>query len=108
MVFFIPSTDDVFVKSISIQTYTLEYIEIATQNYKTLIGEGGFGSVYRGTVPDGQEVAVKVRSATSTQGTREFENEVKKSIHKSHLRILHLWPQYMLRICRLITIFIYL
>ena len=69
--------DDIILKSISIENFTLEYIEAATQNYKTLIGEGGFGSVYRGTLPDGQEVAVKVRSATSTQGTREFNNEVK-------------------------------
>ncbi|GMP31127.1 hypothetical protein CsSME_00005470 [Camellia sinensis var. sinensis] len=50
--------------------------ETATQKYKTRIGEGGFGSVYRGTLTDGQEVAVKVRSATSTQGTREFNNEL--------------------------------
>ncbi|KAF5958360.1 hypothetical protein HYC85_005585 [Camellia sinensis] len=50
--------------------------ETATQKYKTMIGEGGFGSVYRGTLTDGQEVAVKVRSATSTQGTREFNNEL--------------------------------
>ncbi|PKI42079.1 hypothetical protein CRG98_037532 [Punica granatum] len=75
-VFAIPSTDDFVVKSISIQTFSLEYIEASTQKYKTLIGEGGFGSVYRGTLTDGQEVAVKVRSATSTQGTREFENEL--------------------------------
>lgn len=66
-------------KSICIQTFTLVDIEAATQNYKTSIGEGGFGSVYRGTLLDGQEVAVKVRSATSTQGTREFENEVQLS-----------------------------
>lgn len=76
IIFSLPSIDDVAIKSISIETFTLEYIEAATEKYKTLIGEGGFGSVYRGTLPDGQEVAVKVRSATSTQGTREFENEV--------------------------------
>ncbi|KAE9449528.1 hypothetical protein C3L33_18582, partial [Rhododendron williamsianum] len=40
--------DDLFVKSISIENFTLESIEAATQNYKTLIGEGGFGAVYRG------------------------------------------------------------
>lgn len=83
MIFSLPSSkDDFFIKSLSfrtesVQTFSLEYIEAATENYKTLIGEGGFGSVYRGTLGDGQEVAVKVRSATSTQGTREFDNEVK-------------------------------
>ncbi|KAL2499510.1 Leucine-rich repeat protein kinase family protein [Abeliophyllum distichum] len=75
-VYAIPSMDNIGMKSIAIQIFTLEYIEIATEKYKTMIGEGGFGSVYRGTLPDGQEVAVKVRSATSTQGTREFDNEL--------------------------------
>lgn len=74
-------------KSVSIQTFTLEYIESATQNYKTLIGEGGFGSVYRGTLDDGQDVAVKVRSATSTQGTREFDNEVQQGLFSHN----HMW-----------------
>ncbi|KAM0976002.1 hypothetical protein EV1_018732 [Malus domestica] len=76
LIFSLPSMDDLVMKSISIETFTLEYIEDATQRYKTLIGEGGFGSVFRCTLIDGQEVAVKVRSATSTQGTREFENEL--------------------------------
>ncbi|PKA45608.1 putative protein phosphatase 2C 55 [Apostasia shenzhenica] len=64
------------IKSPDVKTYTLEYIKKATSCYQTLIGEGGFGAVYRGTLPHGQEVAVKVRSATSVQGTREFDNEV--------------------------------
>lgn len=75
LVFSIHSMDDP-VKSIAVQTFSLQYLEAATQQYKTLIGEGGFGSVYRGTLPDGQEVAVKVWSSTSSQGTREFENEL--------------------------------
>nr|ADB97921.2 symbiosis receptor kinase SymRK [Arachis hypogaea] len=76
LIFSLPSKDDFFIKSVSIQAFTLEYIEEATEKYKTLIGEGGFGPVYRGMLDDGQEVAVKVRSATSTQGTREFDNEL--------------------------------
>ncbi|KAK6125380.1 hypothetical protein DH2020_040876 [Rehmannia glutinosa] len=75
-IYSVASTENVVTKSISIQSFTLRYIETATERYKTLIGEGGFGSVYRGTLPDGQEVAVKVRSATSTQGIREFDNEL--------------------------------
>ncbi|KAK9110953.1 hypothetical protein Scep_018472 [Stephania cephalantha] len=75
-IFSLPSTDDLCFKSECTQNFTLQCLEFATRKYDTLIGEGGFGSVYRGTLPDGQEVAVKVGSATSTQGTREFENEL--------------------------------
>lgn len=60
----------------AVQQLSLKSIQTATGNFKTLIGEGGFGAVYRGTLAHGQEVAVKVRSSSSTQGTREFNNEV--------------------------------
>jgi len=60
----------------AVHPFFLKSIQTATGNFKTLIGEGGFGAVYRGTLPHGQEVAVKVRSSSSTQGTREFNSEL--------------------------------
>jgi len=44
----------------AVHPFSLKSIQTATGNFKTLIGEGGFGAVYRGTLPHGQEVAVKV------------------------------------------------
>ncbi|XP_012090359.2 receptor-like serine/threonine-protein kinase At4g25390 [Jatropha curcas] len=40
------------------------------------LGQGGFGSVFRGTLPNGQLVAVKVMDSGSLQGEREFQNEL--------------------------------
>lgn len=41
------------------------------------IGQGGFGSVFKGTLPSGQEIAVKLMDASgSLQGEREFHNEL--------------------------------
>lgn len=41
-----------------------------------LLGQGGFGKVYKGTLEGGNEVAVKRLSKGSGQGTLEFRNEV--------------------------------
>lgn len=41
-----------------------------------VIGAGGFGKVYRATLPDGTGVAVKRASAESRQGAREFRTEI--------------------------------
>ncbi|CAA6665674.1 unnamed protein product [Spirodela intermedia] len=40
------------------------------------IGEGGFGPVYKGVLPDGSMIAVKQLSSKSKQGNREFLNEI--------------------------------
>ncbi|KAB2044189.1 hypothetical protein ES319_D01G072900v1 [Gossypium barbadense] len=55
------------------------------------LGQGGFGPVYKGTLADGQEIAVKRLSKSSRQGLNEFKNEVKliaKLQHRNLVRLL--------------------
>ncbi|KAK8675624.1 hypothetical protein V6N13_033689 [Hibiscus sabdariffa] len=59
-------------------TFTLKQIKVATNDFDPAykIGEGGFGPVYEGQLPDGTKIAVKQLSSKSRQGNREFLNEI--------------------------------
>ncbi|GAU24781.1 hypothetical protein TSUD_356110 [Trifolium subterraneum] len=48
-----------------------------TDNFKTIIGEGGFGKVYLGSLQDQTRVAVKRLSPSSVQGYKEFQSEAR-------------------------------
>ena len=52
-----------------------------------LLGEGGFGRVYRGRLASGEAVAVKRLTAGGQQGDREFvvEVEMLSRLHHRHL-----------------------
>ncbi|KAJ6351598.1 hypothetical protein OIU78_007500 [Salix suchowensis] len=54
---------------------------------QNIIGEGGFGCVYKGCMADGKVVAVKQLKAGSGQGDREFKAEVEiiSRVHHRHL-----------------------
>ncbi|XP_076925938.1 putative receptor-like serine/threonine-protein kinase At4g34500 [Bidens hawaiensis] len=58
--------------------YGLNEIEIATSNFavENVIGEGGYGVVYRGVVRDGSVVAVKNLLNNKGQAEKEFKVEV--------------------------------
>ncbi|XP_042060119.1 probable LRR receptor-like serine/threonine-protein kinase At1g07650 [Salvia splendens] len=74
------STTDKELRGLDIQTgiFTLRQIKSATNNFDPAnkIGEGGFGSVFKGLLSDGTIIAVKQLSSKSKQGTREFVNEI--------------------------------
>ncbi|KAJ4823218.1 G-type lectin S-receptor-like serine/threonine-protein kinase SD1-1 [Turnera subulata] len=64
----------------------------ATQNFssKNKLGKGGFGTVYKGTLSDGQEIAVKRLSINSRQGLEEFINEVMLIVKLQHRNLVKL------------------
>ncbi|KAE8783099.1 hypothetical protein D1007_43477 [Hordeum vulgare] len=73
--------------------FTLETLAAATGGFSEAnkLGEGGFGHVYKGSLPGGDEVAVKRLSRSSGQGCEEFKNEViliSKLQHRNLVRIL--------------------
>nr|CAB3454603.1 unnamed protein product [Digitaria exilis] len=80
-------------KSHELKVYTLDRIKAATSNFSdsNKLGEGGFGPVYMGILPGGEEVAVKRLCRNSGQGLEEFKNEViliAKLQHRNLVRLL--------------------
>nr|TKW31361.1 hypothetical protein SEVIR_2G100400v2 [Setaria viridis] len=53
-------------------------LKLATDNFspQNILGEGGYGPVYKGTLTDGRVIAVKQLSQSSHQGKRQFVAEV--------------------------------
>ncbi|KAL8475742.1 hypothetical protein ACS0TY_028414 [Phlomoides rotata] len=72
---------------------TFATIVAATNNFSrdNMIGKGGFGPVYKGILPSGEEIAIKRLSTTSGQGLEEFRNEaiyIAKLQHTNLVRLL--------------------
>ncbi|XP_076958347.1 cysteine-rich receptor-like protein kinase 15 [Bidens hawaiensis] len=73
--------------------YDFRTVKAATDDFsqENKLGVGGFGAVYKGTLGDGREVAVKRFSKDSGQGDLEFKNEVvlvAKLQHRNLVRLL--------------------
>ncbi|KAG0614661.1 hypothetical protein M758_6G194000 [Ceratodon purpureus] len=70
------------------KAFSFAQIAAFTNNFKRKIGSGGFGPVYYGRLPGGQEVAVKVADSSSHQGAAEFHNEVELMSRVHHRNLV--------------------
>lgn len=76
----------------SAKTFSLAEMERATNRFheSEVIGEGGFGRVYQGTLEDGSKVAIKVLKRQDHQGGREFLAEVEMLSRLHHRNLVKL------------------
>ncbi|PWA46817.1 hypothetical protein CTI12_AA505060 [Artemisia annua] len=72
--------------------FTFADLELATGGFSraNFLAEGGFGSVHRGVLNDGQVVAVKQHKLASTQGDQEFCSEVEVLSCAQHRNVVML------------------
>ncbi|XP_044337551.1 inactive protein kinase SELMODRAFT_444075 [Triticum aestivum] len=72
--------------------YPFSEIQSATADFSSenLVGEGGFGHVYKGRLKDGQVIAAKLRKEASSQGYTEFFSEVQVLSFARHRNIVML------------------
>ncbi|XP_022717102.1 LEAF RUST 10 DISEASE-RESISTANCE LOCUS RECEPTOR-LIKE PROTEIN KINASE-like 2.1 [Durio zibethinus] len=69
--------------------YRYSDIKTMTNSFRDKLGKGGYGDVYRGKLPDGRQVAVKILNKSKGNG-EEFMNEVASISRTSHVNVVTL------------------
>jgi serine/threonine protein kinase len=73
----------------SARCFTLEELKLSTNDFREInaIGAGGYGTVYRGKLLDGQFIAIKRSKQGSMQGGLEFKTEIEllSRVHHKNL-----------------------
>ncbi|KAF3957249.1 hypothetical protein CMV_017720 [Castanea mollissima] len=75
--------------SLAPKQYSYSFVKKVTNSFKNKIGQGGYGVVYRGTLPDDRLVAVKVLSESKGNG-EDFINEIASISRTSHVNVVAL------------------
>ncbi|GAA0162942.1 transmembrane signal receptor [Lithospermum erythrorhizon] len=73
--------------------YSYKELRVATDDFSPVnkIGEGGFGPVYKAKLKNGNMAAIKVLSAKSHQGVREFLTEIQVISDIEHENLVKLY-----------------
>ncbi|KAF3792351.1 Glycerophosphodiester phosphodiesterase protein kinase domain-containing [Nymphaea thermarum] len=76
-------------QSLKPNRYSYSDLKKMTNHFREKLGEGGFGSVYRGRLPNGLPVAVKTLETSKSNGD-EFINEVATIGRVHHVNVVRL------------------
>ncbi|KAL6572817.1 histidine kinase osmosensor [Orobanche hederae] len=75
----------------NVRRFQLRELQVATNNFKNILGKGGYGNVYKGYLQDGTAVAVKrLKDGSTACGERQFQTEVEMislAVHRNLLRL---------------------
>lgn len=80
------------VKIDGVRSFTFEEMSMATNNFSdsALVGEGGYGKVYRGMLSSNKIVAIKRAKEGSLQGEKEFLTEIELLSRLHHRNLVSL------------------
>lgn len=71
-------------------SFTHRDLQVRTNNFSEVLGTGGFGSVYKGSLGDGTLVAVKKLDRVFPHGEKEFITEVNTIGSMHHMNLVRL------------------
>ncbi|VFQ76654.1 unnamed protein product [Cuscuta campestris] len=82
----------VSVKIDGVKDYTFQEMALATENFhdSCIVGQGGYGKVYKGILADGTVVAIKRALEGSLQGEKEFLTEIELLSRLHHRNLVSL------------------
>ncbi|KAK6163876.1 hypothetical protein DH2020_000740 [Rehmannia glutinosa] len=80
------------IKTDGVKDFTYGELALATNKFSSsnLVGQGGYGKVYRGILADGTVVAIKRAQEGSLQGEKEFLTEIQLLSRIHHINLVSL------------------